>query len=155
METTQYIEKRFLELAHLLLEIMIEGQEFKVPDDFKMSEEAIKGTALALQEDFLSGKLNYTDGGLYYSGMTEDYGGRYERELYDLVQPSHKEVFQKKLKDLAQAAQELNDAWDMIDGDKEVMSKFDIRWPFQENLYYLALGDLKKWCENTAKKLDK
>lgn len=158
---TVEVTPRFRGLAELLLQIIIEGQEFKVSDDFKMPESTILLTAKALEKGFLNGEFKEDENGaLYYSGMTEDFGGYYETAL-DVAQHEAQQeedsvtVFKNKLLALAKAAEELNNAWDYVDGDPEVAKAIDIRYPFLERLYYLALRDTKNWAKNTAEKLNK
>lgn len=85
------IEKRFLDLAHLLLEIMIESEEYAdVPKSFKMPKNVINRTAHTLQDHYKAGKYTETNGGLYYSGMTEDFGGYFDREMAKFVKDRYK-----------------------------------------------------------------
>jgi hypothetical protein len=62
--------------------------------------------------------------------------------------------FVEKLKAFSKAASELSDAWDLVDGKKMVMDEIDPRWPFSEQLYYMALSKTVRWANNTAMSID-
>ena len=64
-------------------------------------------------------------------------------------------VFKTKLEAFAKAAEELDNAWDYVDGDPDVAKAINIRWPFLERLYYLALKDTHNWAKKTAENLNK
>ena len=63
-------------------------------------------------------------------------------------------MFKLKMKAFAKAAEELNDAWDAVDGNQEVANAIDGEFPFKKDLYYEALRDAVVWAEKTAKNLD-
>ena len=78
--TTKVYTKRFVDLAQLLCQIMVEEEHLS--PDFKMSKEAMSKTAAILQSDFENGILVEDENKmLYYAGMIEDYGGLYEEEI--------------------------------------------------------------------------
>lgn len=68
-------------------------------------------------------------------------------------------VFKNKLAAFARAAEELDNAWDYVDGDDQVMNALraldneKIAWPFEKQLYYLALKDAHVWANIFASKL--
>jgi len=57
------------------------------------------------------------------------------------------ENFAAKLKAFANAASDLEDAWDEIDG-RIIIEEY----PFKEQLYYVALANIRKWALQLAKK---
>jgi len=68
-------------------------------------------------------------------------------------------VFKNKLQAFAKAAEELDNAWDYVDGDAQVVNALieldneKIAWPFEKQLYYLALKDALVWGKILASKL--
>jgi hypothetical protein len=68
-------------------------------------------------------------------------------------------VFKNKLAAFAKAAEELDNAWDYVDGDEQVMNALraldteSVAWPFEKQLYYLALKDAQVWATMFASKL--
>jgi len=168
MKTTFEVQDRFVSLAELLLQMTLESQEYKLPDDFKMPESTIDLTAISLARGFALGEFQETDGGLYYSGMMEDYGGYFESVLdiaqneflkQEKMQEDSITVFKNKLAAFAKAAEELDNAWDYVDGDAQVVNALieldneKIAWPFEKQLYYLALKDAQVWGKILASKL--
>lgn len=74
------ITQEFYKLAELLNQIIGEGEFLDTPD-FHMPEKVILETAFYLQNAFIEGEFMRDDEGrLYYSGMTEDFGGLFEAE---------------------------------------------------------------------------
>lgn len=69
----------------------------------------------------------------------------------DNVQEDAITVFKKKLEAFAQSAEELDNAWDFVDGNPDV--KIDNGYPFKDELYYVALKNTRIWAKNTAKNL--
>lgn len=67
----------------------------------------------------------------------------------------HITVFNEKLEAFAKAAKELNDAWDMVDGNLLVTKSLSLRWPFIEGLYYNALRDAAAWATDTKRNIRK
>ena len=117
MAKTIRVEKRFKELAQLLVEMMVESESTMsivleyagVVDktymefDPKVSAEAKRKTAIALQKGFKCGDFNEDDEGrLYYVGMVEEFGGWIEK---DLVRQA------KKLKGVHMKTIPTNDEW--------------------------------------------
>lgn len=92
----------FIELAKLLVEMMVESdsdmhiafqdaaQELEI-ESYKpeledmaigdIPEDVIKRTAYELECGFQNAQFDKTEGGYYYSGMTEDYGGFIEKAM--------------------------------------------------------------------------
>lgn len=63
-----------------------ESQYSDVPKDFSMPMEIIIQTASLLQKAYNNKEFSeHTNGGLYYVGMTEDFGGFIDHEYYKQV----------------------------------------------------------------------
>lgn len=88
-------DKRFVEFAHLLVEIMVEsdtvlaaacfeaGKNVKELnlDSLKIPENIIQKTATVVQKDFESGILKENKGMLYDEYSIDNYGGYIDREI--------------------------------------------------------------------------
>lgn len=94
------IEEQFYDLARLLLDIIGEG-EFHDVEDFKMPEEIILETAFSLQTGYYNNDFERDENGmLYYSGMTEDYCGLYDKEFAKHMTPQQRKAhFMETLED--------------------------------------------------------
>ena len=67
--------------------------------------------------------------------------------------PDKIQILKKKLEAFAQASQELNEAWDLVDGNPELVTALeesDSIWPFLDVTYYQALEKTMKWANLTA-----
>jgi hypothetical protein len=73
------IEKRFRDLANLLVQIMVEESPVV---DVKIPRFVVDATARALQRGYAEGEYKEDkDGMLYYAGMIEDFGGYIDNEI--------------------------------------------------------------------------
>lgn len=72
------LEQRFIDLAELLIQIMVES----CPTDVKISDKAKKKTARALQNGYERGDYVADEtGALYNVWMIDDYGGLIDKEI--------------------------------------------------------------------------
>lgn len=65
------------------------------------------------------------------------------------------QVFINKLEAFAKAAEELDCAWDYVDGNVNVMNALSKEWRFKDDLYYVALKGVSSWAKDTVKNLNK